>query len=204
MKKTFKSFIVSALIGGLAILGSSCGDSSDAFDNSTGTNGSAVVESESTGVAGRYSGELVLRDGRVISSDFNIDETGDLDGSFTIDTFGAVKSTPNSLGGLNAQATDGDETGARLNSDGFQVPSGTYTLDGAVGEDSLSAAGLILRDGVERGDFYIELISGFTRFSFDCSPDPVTGLSPCPSEEDIQYFFDHLRIGSHRHPGRGR
>ena len=204
MKKTFSNFIVSAMIGGLAILGSSCGDSSDAFDNVSGTRGNAVVASESNDVAGQYSGEVVLRDGRVISSGFIIDETGDLDGSFTIDTFGAVKSTPKSLGGLNTQTTVGNETNAQLTSDGFQVPSGTYALDGMVDGDGLAASGQILRDGIERGLFFIDLTSGFTRFSFDCSPDPVTGLSPCPSEEDIQYFFEHLRIGTHRLPGRGR
>ncbi len=204
MKSIFKNFVVSAMIGGLTILGSSCGGSSEDFNTFSQTGGNALVEVESTNFAGQYSGEVVLNDGRVITSGFTIDGSGNVDGSFTIAAFGAAKAPSNNFGGISSQAAVDDDTATQPVNGGRHIPSGTYALEGIVDEDGLAASGEILRNGVDRGLFFVDLTSGLTRFRFDCSRDPVTGLSPCPSEEDIQYFLDHLRIGTHGGPGRGR
>lgn len=191
MNKTVKKFFLCTLVAGMAILGSACGDSSGDLDNFSGNPGTTQVVSSRADYRGQYDGRVALNDGLTITSSFVIDEMDELDGSFTVDPSGpVVTNNPSIDTELASQPAEGRE----------HVLAGTYELQGSVDDTNLSASGQILQGGREVGRFFIDLTSGLTSLAFVGGTEPETGLYPYPSPEDIEYFLNHIRLGTHRHP----
>lgn len=194
MNNTIKRFFTCTLVAGMAILGSACGDSSNDFDQVSGNPGNTQIVSNRVDYRGQYDGRVVLDDGLTITSSFVINEMDELDGSFTVDPPGPVSTSNPSLGNeLGNQPATGRE----------HVLPGTYDLQGSVDDADMSASGQILQNGREVGRFFIDLTSGLTSLAFVGGSDgyePETGLYPYPSPEDIQYFLEHMRPGTHRRP----
>lgn len=191
VKKTMERFLAFALLSSLAFLGSSCGDSSGNFDNFSASGGNSQVVADSLDSTSQYDGQVILNDGLALTSSFVIDEVGNLVGSFTVDPSGAGLAKPTLVNGIGSQPANG----------GPHVLEGTYDLEGLVEDNNLSASGKIFRQGLEVGLFFVDLTSGLASFRFVGGSEPETGLYPYPTKQDIQYFLEHIRLGSHRHPG---